>query len=42
MYGDASWLGSLFGGARIYYGAFGRGLFQTVYPDAQTRTPTCR
>ncbi len=36
MYGGASWLGSLFGGARIYYGAFGRGLFQSVYPDAQS------
>jgi O-antigen biosynthesis protein len=36
MYGGASWLGSLFGGARIYYGAFGRGLFQSVYPRAET------
>ncbi len=26
-----SWIGSRFGGARVYYGAFGRGLFQTVY-----------
>jgi glycosyltransferase involved in cell wall biosynthesis len=25
--------GSMLGGARIYYGAFGRGLFQTVYPS---------
>jgi GT2 family glycosyltransferase len=33
MYGGAaSWLASLFGGPRVYYGAFGRGLFQTVYP----------
>jgi len=31
MYAKPSWLGSLFGGARVYYGAFGRGLFQTVY-----------
>ncbi len=35
VYGGASWLGGLFGGARIYYGAFGRGLFQTVYPAAE-------
>jgi len=25
--------GSLLAGARVYYGAFGRGLFQTVYPS---------
>ncbi len=31
MYAGPSWIGSLLGGARIYYGAFGRGLFQTVY-----------
>jgi len=31
MYAGPSWVGSLFGGARVYYGAFGRGLFQTVY-----------
>jgi len=31
MYATPSWLGSLFGGARVYYGEFGRGLFQTVY-----------
>ena len=36
MYGGASWLGGLFGSARIYYGAFGRGLFQSVYPGAET------
>ncbi|HVB82954.1 MAG TPA: glycosyltransferase [Candidatus Binataceae bacterium] len=37
MYGGgASWLGGLFGGARIYYGAFGRGLFQSVYQGAET------
>jgi cellulose synthase/poly-beta-1,6-N-acetylglucosamine synthase-like glycosyltransferase len=31
MYAGPSWLGSLLGGARVYYGEFGRGLFQTVY-----------
>ena len=31
MYAGPAWVGSLFGGARVYYGAFGRGLFQTVY-----------
>ncbi len=31
MYATPSWIGSLFGGARVYYGEFGRGLFQTVY-----------
>ncbi len=31
IYAARSRLGSLFGGARVYYGAFGRGLFQTVY-----------
>jgi hypothetical protein len=36
MYGGASWLGGLFGGTRIYYGAFGRGLFQSAYPDPET------
>jgi GT2 family glycosyltransferase len=34
FYRGGSWLGSLLGGARIYYGAFGRGLFQSVYPSA--------
>ncbi|MGH7917920.1 MAG: glycosyltransferase, partial [Candidatus Binataceae bacterium] len=34
LYGDRGWLASWFSsGARIYYGVFGRGLFQTVYPD---------
>ncbi len=32
MYGAAGWLDALLGGARVYYGAFGRGLFQTLYP----------
>ncbi len=36
IYGGASWLGGLLGSARIYYGAFGRGLFQSVYPGAET------
>jgi len=36
MYGGNSWLGGLLGSARIYYGAFGRGLFQSVYPGAET------
>ncbi|MDO8434063.1 MAG: glycosyltransferase [Candidatus Binatus sp.] len=31
MYAPGSWLGSMLGGARVYYGAFGRGLFQTAY-----------
>jgi GT2 family glycosyltransferase len=35
MYGGSgAWLWSLLGGPRVYYGAFGRGLFQTVYPPA--------
>jgi glycosyltransferase involved in cell wall biosynthesis len=36
MYGGDSWFSGLFGGARIYYGAFGRGLFQSIYPNAET------
>ncbi len=31
VYGGGSWLQSLLGAARIYYGAFGRGLFQSLY-----------
>jgi O-antigen biosynthesis protein len=31
MYAGASSIGALIGGARVYYGQFGRGLFQTVY-----------
>ncbi|MDB5108036.1 MAG: glycosyl transferase family 2, partial [Candidatus Binatus sp.] len=31
MYAAPSWLGAMLGGARVYYGEFGRGLFQTVY-----------
>jgi len=34
LYGAGSWWSGLLGGARIYYGAFGRGLFQTVYPES--------
>ncbi|MHB8383379.1 MAG: glycosyltransferase family 2 protein, partial [Candidatus Binataceae bacterium] len=34
IYARRSALGAIFGGARIYFGAFGRGLFQTVYPNA--------
>ena len=33
IYGGSGWLASWFGaGPRIYYGEFGRGLFQSVYP----------
>jgi len=33
VYGDSHWYAQWFGaGSRIYYGAFGRGLFQTIYP----------
>jgi O-antigen biosynthesis protein len=32
VYSDSSWLARWFGGSRIYYGEFGRGLFQTIYP----------
>ena len=31
MYGSAARLGALIGGARVYYGEFGRGLFQSAY-----------
>ncbi|HUO03909.1 MAG TPA: glycosyltransferase [Candidatus Binataceae bacterium] len=31
IYGNASGLGSLFSGARVYHGEFGRGLFQSAY-----------
>ncbi len=34
MYRSSGLLASIFGGARVYYGAFGRGLFQSVYPNA--------
>lgn len=31
MYAGASSIGAILGGGRVYYGEFGRGLFQTVY-----------
>jgi GT2 family glycosyltransferase len=35
LYGGAgSWLSALLGGPRVYHGAFGRGLFQTLYASA--------
>ncbi|MGC1678763.1 MAG: glycosyltransferase, partial [Candidatus Binataceae bacterium] len=34
IYARGFGLNSILGGARVYYGAFGRGLFQTVYPNA--------
>ena len=35
MYGGAaSWLSALLGGPRVYHGAFGRGLFQSMYAGA--------
>jgi GT2 family glycosyltransferase len=35
VYGGGGWLAEWFGaGPRVYYGALGRGLFQTVYPGA--------
>jgi GT2 family glycosyltransferase len=35
VYGGSGWLANWFGIApRVYYGAFGRGLFQSVYPGA--------
>ncbi len=35
LYGGAgSWLSALMGGPRVYHGAFGRGLFQTMYASA--------
>ena len=36
IYAGPSWIGSMFGGARVYYGAFGRGLFQTVYSTGKS------
>jgi hypothetical protein len=35
-YGESRWFAHWFGaGSRIYYGAFGRGLFQTIYPRSR-------
>ena len=31
IYAAPSWIAAMLGGARVYYGEFGRGLFQTVY-----------
>jgi hypothetical protein len=31
IYAGPSWVAAILGGARVYYGEFGRGLFQTVY-----------
>ena len=31
IYAAPSWVAAILGGARVYYGEFGRGLFQTVY-----------
>jgi len=31
IYAAPSWIAAILGGARVYYGEFGRGLFQTVY-----------
>src|SRR5580700_6321205 len=36
MYAGGSSIGSLLGGARVYYGEFGRGLFQTVYSSGNS------
>jgi hypothetical protein len=36
VYGESRWFAQWFGaGSRIYYGAFGRGLFQTIYPRSE-------
>jgi GT2 family glycosyltransferase len=32
LYSDSSWFARWFGGSQIYYGEFGRGLFQSIYP----------
>jgi len=32
--GNGSWLSALMGGPRVYHGAFGRGLFQSMYSGA--------
>ncbi|HSU90821.1 MAG TPA: glycosyltransferase, partial [Sporolactobacillaceae bacterium] len=41
IYAAPSWVAALLGGARVYYGEFGRGLFQTVYSagDAYGEVP---
>jgi O-antigen biosynthesis protein len=36
VYSESRWFAQWFGaGSRIYYGAFGRGLFQTIYPHSE-------
>ncbi|MGC1810824.1 MAG: glycosyltransferase [Candidatus Binataceae bacterium] len=40
IYARGSGLSAILGGARVYYGAFGRGLFQTVYPNANLQPAT--
>ncbi len=35
VYGSLASLSGLFGAGRIYYGAFGRGLFQSLYPGPE-------
>jgi glycosyltransferase involved in cell wall biosynthesis len=40
IYARGSGLSAFLGGARVYYGAFGRGLFQTVYPNANLQPAT--
>ena len=41
--GTGSWLSALLGGPRVYHGAFGRGLFQSMYAATEIRgSPTCR
>ncbi|MGH7863661.1 MAG: glycosyltransferase [Candidatus Binataceae bacterium] len=35
IYGASGWLDAVLGGARVYYGVFGRGLFQSLYPGSQ-------
>jgi O-antigen biosynthesis protein len=35
VYGSSGWMWEWFGGSRIYHGAFGRGLFQSLYKSAQ-------
>lgn len=36
IYAAPSWVAAILGGARVYYGEFGRGLFQTVYSAGDT------
>ncbi|HYR79029.1 MAG TPA: glycosyltransferase [Candidatus Dormibacteraeota bacterium] len=36
IYAAPSWVAAILGGARVYYGEFGRGLFQTAYSAGDT------